>query len=75
MPISTKTVSPKDLRTERAAAGLTQAAAAALVYNLIDNRQNWEQGRCPMPPGLYELFLLKTGQIDLTPNPECLFKA
>jgi putative transcriptional regulator len=53
----------EDVKSARAAAGLTQAEAAQRIYNSVDNWQNWEQGRYPMPPGLYELFLLKTEQL------------
>jgi DNA-binding transcriptional regulator YiaG len=54
-----------DVKAARAASGLTQAAAARLIYNSIDNWQNWEQGRYPMTPGHYELFLLKTRQLTV----------
>ena len=65
MPTPLKTVDPDILRAARAASCLTQAAAASLVYNAVQNWQNWEQGRYPMPFGIYELFLLKTGQLSL----------
>ncbi len=55
----------EEVKSARAAAGLTQAAAAALVYTSISNWQNWEQGRYLMIPAIYELFLLKTGLFTL----------
>jgi putative transcriptional regulator len=72
---SLRRVRPESLRAARAASGLTQAVAAALVYNVVDNWQNWEQGRYPMPPGLYELFLLKTGQLELASSSEWVRRA
>jgi transcriptional regulator with XRE-family HTH domain len=53
------------LKAARGESGLTQAEAAGLLYTSTNNWQNWEQGRYPMPPGLYELFLLKTGRLLL----------
>ena len=53
------------VKAARASSGLTQAEAALLVYTSIDNWQNWEQGRNVMARAIYELFLLKTGQISL----------
>lgn len=52
---------PAELRTLRLAAGLTQAAAAALVG--LGARTRWseyESGRRPIPAHRLELFRLKT---------------
>jgi putative transcriptional regulator len=68
-------IKPANVKSARAAAVLTQAEAAQLVYNSIDNWQNWEQGRHPMPPGLYELFLLKTDQLAVGESFVLLNKA
>ena len=41
---------------------MTQTAAARLVGVSLKAWQAWEYGVNPMPPGLFELFLIKTGQ-------------
>jgi DNA-binding transcriptional regulator YiaG len=61
----TNGIRPEKVKAARKASGLTQAEAAPLVYTSIDNWQNWEQGRNVMARAIYELFLLKTGQILL----------
>ncbi len=43
----------------RAAAGLTQAQAGALIYTPLRTWQDWEAGRRPMHPAFFELFLIK----------------
>jgi transcriptional regulator with XRE-family HTH domain len=58
-------ISVEEVKQARSASGLTQAEAAKLLHNSINNWQNWEQGRYPMMPALFELFLLKTGQYTL----------
>ena len=55
-----------EVRAAREAAGLTQAQAASLVYASLRNWQQWEQGEGSsssrrMHPGLWELFMIKTG--------------
>lgn len=40
-------------------AGLTQTAAAALVYSSLRSWQNWEGGKRNMPPELWELWQYK----------------
>lgn len=45
---------------------LNQADAAGKVYVAFRTWQEWEQGRRPMPAGLFELFQLKTGQVKLS---------
>jgi DNA-binding transcriptional regulator YiaG len=65
MQRKTNGIRPEKVKAARTTSGLTQAEAAPLVYTSIDNWQNWEQGRHFMAPALYELFLLKTGQITL----------
>lgn len=54
---------PAEVRAERAAAGLTQVEAAALVHATLKTWQGWEAGTAPsaraMHPGLWELFRIK----------------
>lgn len=52
---------PTQVKVARAAAGLTQTQAAAVVYSTIKAWQTWEDGTRRMPPGLWELFHIKTG--------------
>lgn len=52
---------PEQVRAARAAAGLTQTAAAAVVHSTLSGWQRWEQGERKMHPGLWELFQIKTG--------------
>ncbi len=49
----------------RMAAGLTQTEAAQTVRASLRGWQQWEAGDRTMPPGLFELFMLKTGQWPL----------
>jgi len=57
---------PMAIRSARKKAGLTQAQAAAVVYSpSYRTWQDWESGKTPMPIGLWELFMLKTGQMQV----------
>jgi DNA-binding transcriptional regulator YiaG len=56
---------PAVIRAARVAAGLTQTAAAQTVQASLRGWQQWEAGDRAMPPGLFELFMLKTGQWPL----------
>ncbi len=47
-------------------AALTQRQAAEIVHAGLRTWQQWEGGDRRMHPALFELFLLKTGQIKLT---------
>jgi putative transcriptional regulator len=51
---------PEFIRAERRSNGLTQTAAAQLVHCSMRAWQEWEAGTRRMPPGLWELFLMKT---------------
>jgi DNA-binding transcriptional regulator YiaG len=51
-----------DLRTARAAAGHTQAQAAALLSVSWRTLQDWERGIAAMPPAMLTLYLLLTDQ-------------
>lgn len=52
--------SPTEIRAAREAAGMTQSAAAALIYRTARNWQQWEGGERRMDPALWELFCLKS---------------
>lgn len=54
--------SSDQIRTARQAAGLTLAAAAALVHANTRSWQKWEAGERAMHPAFWELFLIKSGQ-------------
>ena len=56
---------PDEIRAARAAAGLTQTEAGDLVHASLRTWQQWEAGDRKMPPGLFELFKLKTST-DIT---------
>lgn len=60
-----KQPTPADVKSARAAVGLTQTQAAALIYKKLLAWQRYESGNRSMDVALYELFLLKTGQIDI----------
>lgn len=51
---------PSQVRAAREAAGLSQTAAAALIYCTLRGWQEWEAGNRRMHPGLWELFKIKT---------------
>ncbi|RQR65547.1 XRE family transcriptional regulator [Burkholderia sp. Bp9125] len=51
---------PSAIKAAREAAGLTQSAAAALLYKTTRAWQWWEAGEREMDPALWELFLIKT---------------
>jgi DNA-binding transcriptional regulator YiaG len=70
MPKSLKKVRPGVLRAARDVSTLTQTRAASLVYTSVHNWRNWEQGRHPIPRAIFELFLLKTGQLTLASPSE-----
>lgn len=67
MSESTKQQSPPvaTIRDARIVAGLTQTEAAQIVRVSLRTWQRWEAGDRSMPPGLFELFMLKTGQWSL----------
>lgn len=53
---------PEEVKAARAAAGLTQTQAGAVVYSSIKAWQTWEDGTRRMHPAIFELFVIKTGQ-------------
>lgn len=50
---------PAEIRAAREAAGLTQTAAAALIYCSLRGWQQWEAGERSMHPAFWELWRLK----------------
>lgn len=57
---------PAQIKAAREAAGLTQTAAAELVYSTLRTWQDWEaegDTNRRMHPGLWELWLLKTAHL------------
>lgn len=50
---------PSLIRETREGAGLSQTAAAELIYSTKRTWQDWEAGKNPMHQGLWELFCLK----------------
>lgn len=59
-----KPPTPAEIRKARQGAGLTQAAAAEKIYKTRRAWENWEGGVAPMDPAWFELFLIKTGQLE-----------
>lgn len=55
---------PEQIAAARENAGLTQTEAAVKVRGTLRAWQDWEGGQRRMHPGLWELFRIKTGQID-----------
>lgn len=63
------TPTPEQVKAARLAAGLTQAAAAALVHRANYRRWGeWENGKETMPAAEWELFQLKTKVVDTPDN-------
>lgn len=59
-----KNPEPHVIRSARAASGLTQAEAAQMVFVSLVTWARWEAGTCPMPRGLFDLFMIKTDQSE-----------
>lgn len=59
-PASNPTV--EQIKSSRSVAGLTQKQAAELVMCTVRAWEQWECGNRRMHPGLYDYFLIKTGQ-------------
>ena len=60
-----KKPTPEEVKSARAAADLTQKQAAAVIYEQLRSWQRYEEGSREMSCALYELFMLKTGQMEL----------
>lgn len=66
MMIKIQSPATEEIKQARKNAGLTQEQAANVVLSPSRRTwQEWEHGKNKMPPGLFELFLLKTGQKTL----------
>ena len=61
---------PAQVKQARANAGLTQKQAAEVIHKKILAWQRYESGDRVMDAAYYELFLIKTGQIDLSQSHE-----
>ena len=59
---------PVQIKDLRLAAGLTQTAAAELIYAPMRTLQDWEGGVARMHPGLWELFQLKIALHQASPD-------
>lgn len=51
------------IRAARQAAGLSQTAAARLVYSTLRTWQHWEAGTTAMHPAIWELWRIKAEHI------------
>jgi len=58
--------SGKLLAESRALVGMTQQTAADVLDVPIGTLQQWEQGRYDLPPQMFELFQLRTGQFKVS---------
>ena len=58
-------ITPQEVKDARAAAGLTQAQAAKVIHKQILAWQRYESGDRGMDYALYELFMIKTGQLKI----------
>ena len=59
-PSAASNPAPDAIKEARAAAGLTQTAAAHLIGGTMRAWQEYEAGNRRLHPGLWELFLLKS---------------
>lgn len=56
---------PEDIITVRKKIKLTQEEAGAVIYKSMRTWRQYEAGDREMDPALFELFLLKTGNMEL----------
>lgn len=56
---------PEQIRAAREAAGLTQTAAAAIIYSTLRAWQDWEAGARRMHPQMWEAWRFKVEQPEL----------
>lgn len=56
---------PAAIRAARDAAGLTQTAAAHLIYSTLRAWQQWESGERRMHPAMFELWRIKVAKLKL----------
>ena len=50
------------MKTMKLEKPMTQTEAATVVHAKLRAWQDWEGGQRAMPPGMFELFQIKTGQ-------------
>lgn len=55
--------SPETIRAERERLGLSQTAAAAVIYSSMRAWQEWEAGTRRMHPAMWELWQIKTERL------------
>ncbi len=53
----------KEIRQKRLDTGLSQTQAGELIHSNLKTWQNWEYGKNPIHPALWELFLLKIKEL------------
>ena len=62
----------EQIRAARKLAGQTQKQAAQVVYRAAFQRwQEWETGTHRMDPAVFELYLIKTGQLKTSQLSVC----
>lgn len=59
-----KAPSVAQISAARKHAGLTQTEAATKIYSKLRTWQDWEGGARRCHPAIFELFLIKTGQLE-----------
>ena len=65
-----KQPTPADVKSARISAGLTQKQAAGLIHKKLLAWQRYESGDRAMDAAYWELFLIKTGQLDIGQSTE-----
>lgn len=55
---------PSEILQARESAQLTQTEAADKIYSTLRTWQDWEAGARRCHPAMFELFLIKTGQLQ-----------
>lgn len=63
--VGIKPPTPTQIKEARANAGHTQTVAAKTIHFAIRSWQQWEEGSRVMHPSAWELYLIKTDQMDL----------
>jgi len=53
------------IKTTRQSLGLTQSAAARLIYVDPSAWMHWERGKTPMHRAFWVLFLIKSGLLEV----------
>ena len=61
---------PADIKALRAHLGLTQTAFGEIGHSKLRTVQDWEGGKREMPLAIWELYLLKAGQLKLKLVPK-----